>query len=69
MKIVQNNHCIGLYKEKRGRSTFLPLTNFGLRLLKHVRSPAELSNYSGFVVEVTQKQQRTSADSHHVAKG
>ena len=34
----------------------MPLTNFGLRLLKHVRAPAELPHYSGFLVEVSQKQ-------------
>lgn len=51
----------------------MPLTNFGLRLLKHVRAPAELPHYSGFLVEVSQKQHSrgslVGSDGGSVVKG
>jgi hypothetical protein len=39
---------------------FVPLTNFGLKLLRHVQAPESLRDESGFVVEVTQKLKGTA---------
>lgn len=66
MKIVQENHCIGYWKGQ-GESTFVQLANFGLKPLKHIRAPTELPQFSGFVVEVTQKQRSRGGSS--VVKG
>lgn len=66
--LVEENHTIGFWKGKTGRErSFCALTNFGLRLLKHIRAPAELPQYSGFVVEVSQRQR--SRAGHSVVHG
>ena len=66
--LVQENHTISFWKGKFGRErSFCLLTNFGLRLLKHARAPSELPQYSGFVVEVSQRQR--SRAGHSVVGG
>ena len=63
MKIVQDNNAIGYWKGQGSKKSFHKLTNFGLRLMKHVRAPKELPQYSGFMVQVSQKQRcRNSED-------
>lgn len=47
----QRDHEIGYWKGDK----FHPLTNFGMRLLKHVVTPNGLPTGNGFVVEVTVK--------------
>lgn len=75
MKIVQEDHTFGYWKGKTGKGkSFVKLSNFGIKLKKHVRAPKEMPQYSGFVVEVTQKQRtsRSSRESTHgsfVARG
>ena len=72
--LVQENHTISFWKGKSGRErSFCTLTNFGLRLLKHVRAPMKLPQYSGFVVEVSQRQRSraggTNSGGHSAARG
>ena len=61
--LVQENHTIGFWKGKSGRErSFCRLTNFGLRLLKHVRAPTELPRvllwkYRSYNVHVQQEVQ------------
>lgn len=71
MKIVQENHVIGYWKGKVGRERkFVQLTNFGLKLLKHIRAPRDLPQLSGFIAEVSHKQRsKTSPDGTVVKKG
>ena len=47
----QRDHEIGYWKGDK----FHPLTNFGMRLLKHVVTQNGLPTGNGFVVEVTVK--------------
>ena len=55
-RIRQHDHEIGYWTGgKRGVGRFEALTNFGLKLLKHVVAPPELPNETCFVVRVTQK--------------
>ena len=57
-RIRQHDHEIGYWTGgKRGVGRFEALTNFGLKLLKHVHvvAPPELPNETCFVVRVTQK--------------
>lgn len=56
VRVVQENHTIGFWKSGKNKNTFTRLSNFGLRLLRHVRAPVELPHYSGFIVEVSQRQ-------------
>ena len=56
--MVQYRNKIGFWTGKGERREFVPLTNFGIRLLKFVKAPAELPDYKGFVVEVTQELKR-----------
>ena len=55
VKIVQENHSIGYWRGKQGNDNGRSLANFALKLRKHVTAPAELPQYSGFVVEVSQR--------------
>ena len=55
-EIIRHQHRIGYWaKGKAEKRQFVSLTNFGVKLLKHVEAPASLREESGFVVEVTQK--------------
>jgi len=67
VNLVQENHTIGYWKQgKSGKEKrFCILANFGLRLLKHVKAPAELPQHSGFVVEVTQRQRSRVGNADH----
>lgn len=72
MKLVQENHTIGYWKGQSSKpKNYYMLANFGLRLLKHVRAPKELPQYSGFMVEVTQRQRccGVTEDGSMVVKG
>ena len=54
-KIKQHRHEIGYWTGgKSGVGRFEGLTNFGLKLLKHVVAPQELPMETCFVVAVTQ---------------
>ena len=54
-EIVRHQHRVGYWAKLKGKETrqFVPLTNFGLKLLRHIEAPACLTGESGFVVEVT----------------
>ena len=55
-EIIRHQHRIGYWAMgKAEKRQFVSLTNFGVKLLKHVETPASLREESGFVVEVTQK--------------
>lgn len=55
-RIRQHDHEIGYWTGgKRGVGRFEALTNFGLKLLKHVVAPSQLPSETCFVVWVTQK--------------
>ncbi len=54
--IRQHDHEIGYWTgRKRRAGRFEALTNFGLKLLKHVVAPQELPSETCFLVRVTQK--------------
>ena len=56
-------------KEKdRVERRFHPLTNFSLRLLKYVNMPKDHEDKSGFVVEVTQRRDK-SEEEHEIVSG
>ena len=54
-KLVQYEHKIGYWKGKAENRHFVTLGNFGVRLLKFVQALEQLPNYTGFVVQVSQK--------------
>ena len=54
VNIVVENFAIGFWKEKSRK--FTPLANFSMKLLKHIRAPPSLPQYSGFIVRVSQRQ-------------
>ena len=56
MKIEENN-VTGYWKGKTGsQRNFIALSNFSLKLTKHIRAPAKLPQYSGFLLTVSQRQ-------------
>ena len=58
-KVEQVGSKIGYWTKRGGaHGEFIELTNFGLRMLKFVQAPADLPEYSGFIVEVTQELKR-----------
>ena len=59
-EIVRHQHRVGYWAKGKEKHQFVPLTNFGLKLLKHVEAPSSLREESGFVVEVTQKLKGTA---------
>ena len=64
MKIVQENNAIGYWKGKTGsQRNFIALSNFSLKLTKHIRAPAALPQYSGFLVKVSQRQRSRNVSS------
>ena len=56
----QFGNQIGYWTGKGENREFIPLTNFGIRVLKFIEAPAELPDYKGFLVEVTQDLKRTT---------
>ena len=60
--VVTYQHRVGYWSKGKhaDKRQFVPLTNFGLKLLRHVEAPSSLQEESGFVVEVTQKQKGTA---------
>ncbi len=47
VKIVEENHSIGYWKGKSGTErSFIQLANFGLKLIRHVRAPPQLPQYT-----------------------
>lgn len=58
--VEQFGNQIGYWTGKGENREFIPLTNFGIRVLKFIEAPAELPDYKGFLVEVTQNLKRTA---------
>ena len=52
--LKQHDNKIGYWTGKGDQREFVPLANFGVRILRFVTAPAQLPDYKGFIVEVTQ---------------
>ena len=60
MVVEQFGNKIGYWSGKGASGEFVALTNFGIRILKFIEAPAQLPDYKGFLVEVTQDRKRTA---------
>ena len=58
--VKQYGNKIGYWSGKGENREFIALTNFGVRILKFVEAPAQLPDYKGFLVGVTQDRKTTA---------
>ena len=62
--IMQHKNKIGYWKKGRERRRdFVALSNFAIKLLKHVSAPPQLAKEAGFVVQVTQERVKRGGES------
>ena len=61
---MQYKNKIGFWKKGRERrGDFVALSNFAIKLLKHVSAPPQLPKEAGFIVEVKQERIRKGGES------
>lgn len=53
-ELCTHKSSIGFWKGSGEAKQFIPLTNFSMKFTKFVKAPAQLPDYAGFLVRVTQ---------------